>query len=78
MPRIAESDRRSLSRSAYTVHPSLHRAEHVSQMYDDAMNGVSAHLIRKTPNHKLTYTSELIPQRGMSGMWVDLSTSLDR
>ena len=36
-------------------------------MYDDAMNGVTSHLIRRTPHAKLVYTSELIPQRNRAG-----------
>lgn len=36
-------------------------------MYDDAMNGVLAHLIQKSQNTKLTYTSELIPERNYEG-----------
>ncbi|OBZ68634.1 Mannosyl-oligosaccharide 1,2-alpha-mannosidase [Grifola frondosa] len=37
------------------------------QMYDDAINGVQAHLIQKSRNARLTYTSELIPERNAAG-----------
>ena len=37
------------------------------QMYADAMTGVTQHLLHKTPNAKLTYTSELVPQRTKQG-----------
>ncbi|TCD70096.1 mannosyl-oligosaccharide alpha-1,2-mannosidase [Steccherinum ochraceum] len=36
-------------------------------MYDDAMNGVQAHLISKSYKAGLTYTSELIPERNSQG-----------
>ena len=36
-------------------------------MYDDAMTGVSKHLIGKTANKHLTYTNELIPSRTHGG-----------
>ncbi|EMD42355.1 glycoside hydrolase family 47 protein [Gelatoporia subvermispora B] len=36
-------------------------------MYDDAMNGVHNHLIQKSQFAKLTYTSELIPERNRMG-----------
>ncbi|KAJ3489749.1 hypothetical protein NLI96_g1889 [Meripilus lineatus] len=36
-------------------------------MYDDAMNGVHAHLIQKSPRTRMTYTSELIPERTPTG-----------
>lgn len=42
-------------------------------MYDDAMTGVSKHLISKSGTKHLTYTNELIPSRSQSGeMFVHL------
>ncbi|KAI0082165.1 glycoside hydrolase [Panus rudis PR-1116 ss-1] len=37
------------------------------EMYDDAMNGVLGHLVQKSQNARLTYTSELIPERNPAG-----------
>ncbi|KAJ7099054.1 glycoside hydrolase [Mycena crocata] len=42
------------------------------QMYNDAMDGVHAHLVKTTPAQKLTYIAELLP-RG----WEDWMTSWD-
>lgn len=42
-------------------------------MYDDAMESVYTHLVRKSPRSRLTYTSELVPERHPSG---DLSWRL--
>lgn len=36
-------------------------------MYDDAMSGVQAHLMQKSHKSRLTYTSELIPERNPAG-----------
>lgn len=36
-------------------------------MYEDAMSGISEHLVQKSLQRGLTYTSELIPQRGEAG-----------
>lgn len=36
-------------------------------MYEDAMSGISEHLIQKSMRRGLTYTSELVPQRGGTG-----------
>lgn len=40
-------------------------------MYDDAMNGVSQHLVQKSQKAGLTYTSELIPERNPAGEMYD-------
>ncbi|KAI0673906.1 glycoside hydrolase [Trametes maxima] len=37
------------------------------QMYDFAMNGVQQHLVKKSQLARLTYTSELIPERDPTG-----------
>ncbi|KAI0830846.1 glycoside hydrolase [Trametes gibbosa] len=37
------------------------------EMYEFAMNGVQEHLIKKSRSGRLTYTSELIPERSPSG-----------
>ena len=36
-------------------------------MYHGAIDGIHAHLIKKSEFARLTYTSELIPERGSSG-----------
>jgi len=36
------------------------------QIYEDAMRGVHAHLISRTRSN-MTYTSELVPERGRGG-----------
>ena len=38
-----------------------------SQMYDDAINGVQEHLVKKSMYGHFTYTSELIPERNRAG-----------
>ena len=40
-------------------------------MYHGAIDGIHAHLIRKSEFARLTYTSELIPERGSSGQMCD-------
>lgn len=37
------------------------------QMYDDSINGVHTHLIKKSEKEKLTYTAEIIPERDRTG-----------
>ncbi|KAI0931149.1 hypothetical protein AcV5_005303 [Taiwanofungus camphoratus] len=37
------------------------------EMYDDSINGVHAHLIKKSEKEKLTYTAEIIPERDRTG-----------
>ncbi|OCH89742.1 glycoside hydrolase [Obba rivulosa] len=37
------------------------------EMYDDAINGVHNHLVKKSEFDRLTYTSELIPERNRLG-----------
>ncbi|KAK7464335.1 mannosyl-oligosaccharide alpha-1,2-mannosidase [Stygiomarasmius scandens] len=36
-------------------------------MYDDAMEGIHRHLIQQSPNSKMIYTAELIPERTETG-----------
>ncbi|KAI0964590.1 hypothetical protein AcW1_001376 [Taiwanofungus camphoratus] len=37
------------------------------EMYDDSINGVHTHLIKKSEKEKLTYTAEIIPERDRTG-----------
>ncbi|KAF9467017.1 glycoside hydrolase family 47 protein [Collybia nuda] len=37
------------------------------EMYEDAMGGISEHLVQKSLRRGLTYTAELVPQRGRTG-----------
>lgn len=40
---------------------------HLLQMYEFAMDGVQQHLVKKSQMARLTYTSELIPERSPDG-----------
>ncbi|GLB36784.1 putative glycosyl hydrolase 47 family protein [Lyophyllum shimeji] len=46
------------------------------EMYEDTMTAIHRNLLKKSPNKNLTYTAELVPQRGKRGAMYVLVLSL--